>query len=125
MKKVIRLTESDLVRIVKRVVSEGSQEDKLDMYLRRRAISIIELIDKNIDEVEQDGTLFDDEFEFADNIISWVVQDMGVPDDIDEGDIIDFIKDEHGEYILSRFNSENDEDDDNDDWEDDDWDNED
>jgi bifunctional DNA-binding transcriptional regulator/antitoxin component of YhaV-PrlF toxin-antitoxin module len=53
-----------------------------------------------------------------------VVQDMGVPDDIDEGDIIDFIKDEHGEYILSRFNSEDDEEDD-DDWEDDDWDNED
>jgi hypothetical protein len=120
----IIITE-DQYKLLRRNVSEGSQEDKLDMYLRRRAISIIELIDKNIDEVEQDGTLFDDEFEFADNIISWVVQDMGVPDDIDEGDIIDFIKDEHGEYILSRFNSENDEEDDDDDWEDDDWDNED
>jgi hypothetical protein len=119
----IIITE-DQHKLLRRIVGEGSQEDKLDMYLRRRAISIIELIDKNIDEVEQDGTLFDDEFEFADNIISWVVQDMGVPDDIDEGDIIDFIKDEHGEYILSRFNSEDDEEDD-DDWEDDDWDNED
>jgi len=121
----IIITE-DQYKQLRRIVGEGSQEDKLDMYLRRRAISIIELIDKYIDEVEQDGTLFDDEFEFADNIISWVVQDMGVPDDIDEGDIIDFIKDEHGEYILSRFNSENDEEeDDDDDWEDDDWDNED
>jgi hypothetical protein len=120
----IIITE-DQYKQLRRIVGEGSQEDKLDMYLRRRAISIIELIDKNIDEVEQDGTLFDDEFEFADNIISWVVQDMGVPDDIDEGDIIDFIKDEHGEYILSRFNSEDDEEDDDDDWEDDDWDNED
>ena len=124
MKKVIRLTESDLARIVKRVISEGSQEDKLDMYLRRRVISIIDLIDKNIDEVEQEGTLFNDEFEFADNIISWVVQDMGVPDDIDEGEIIDFIKDEHGDYILSHFNSEDDEDDDDDNWDDDDWDEE-
>ena len=120
----IIITE-DQYKQLRRIVGEGSQEDKLDMYLRRRAISIIELIDKNIDEVEQDGTLFDDEFEFADNIISWVVQDMGVPDDIDEGDIIDFIKDEHGDYILSRFNSEDDEEDDDDDWEDDDWDNED
>ena len=121
----IIITE-DQYKQLRRIVGEGSQEDKLDMYLRRRAISIIELIDKNIDKVEQDGTLFDDEFEFADNIISWVVQDMGVPDDIDEGDLIDFIKDEHGEYILSRFNSEDDdEEDDDDDWEDDDWDNED
>jgi protein-tyrosine phosphatase len=120
----IIITE-DQYKQLRRIVSEGSQEDKLDMYLRRRVISIIDLIEKNIDEVERDGILFQDEFEFADNIISWVVQDMGVPDDVDEDEVIDFIKDEHGEYILSRFNSENDEDDDNDDWEDDDWDNED
>ena len=112
MEKVIRLTESDLARIVKRVISEGSQEDKLDMYLRRRVISIIDLIDKNIDEVEQEGILFNDEFEFADNIISWVVQDMKVPDDIDENEVIDYVKDEYGEYIMSRFNSEDDDDDD-------------
>jgi hypothetical protein len=120
----IIITE-DQYKQLRRIVSEGSQEDKLDMYLRRRVISIIDLIEKNIDKVERDGILFQDEFEFADNIISWVVQDMGVPDDVDEDEVIDFIKDEHGEYILSRFNSENDEDDDNDDWEDDDWDNED
>ena len=118
----IIITE-DQYKQLRRIVSEGSQEDKLDMYLRRRVISIIDLIEKNIDEVERDGILFQDEFEFADNIISWVVQDMGVPDDVDEDEVIDFIKDEHGEYILSRFNSEDDEDDD--DWEDDDWDNED
>ena len=122
MEKVIRLTESDLARIVKRVISEGSQEDKLDMYLRRRSELIDELIEKNIDEVEEDGTLFNDEFEFADNIISWVVQDMKVPDDIDENEVIDYIKDDQGEYIMSRFNS--DDEDDDDDWEDDDWDEE-
>jgi hypothetical protein len=118
----IIITE-DQYKQLRRIVGEGSQEDKLDMYLRRRVISIIDLIEKNIDKVERDGILFQDEFEFADNIISWVVQDMGVPDDVDEDEVIDFIKDEHGEYILSRFNSEDDEDDD--DWEDDDWDNED
>ena len=122
MKKVIRLTESDLARIVKRVISEGSQEDKLDMYLRRRSELIDELIEKNIDEVEEDGTLFNDEFEFADNIISWVVQDMKVPDDIDENEVIDYIKYEYGESIMSRFESN--EDDDEREWDDDDWDEE-
>ena len=120
MKKVIRLTESDLARIVKRVISEGSQEDKLDMYLRRRSELIDELIEKNIDEVEEDGTFFIDQFEFADNIINWVVQDMKVPDDIDENEVIDFIKDEYGESIMSRF--ESDEDDDEKEWDDDEWD---
>ena len=120
----IIITE-DQHKQLRRNVSEGSQEDKLDMFLRRRSELIEELIEKNINEVEEEGTLFLDEYEFADNIISWVVQDMGVPDDIDEGDIIDFIKDEHGEYILSRFNSEDDDEEDDDDWEDDDWDNED
>ena len=43
---------------------------------------------------------------------------------IDEGEIIDFIKDEHGDYILSHFNSEDEEDDDDDNWDDDDWDEE-
>ena len=38
-------------------------------------------------------------------------------------EIIDFIKDEHGDYILSRFNSEDEEEDD-DNWDDDDWDEE-
>ena len=120
MKKVIRLTESDLAHIVKRVINEGSEEDKLNMYLRRRSELIDELIEKNIDEVEEDGTLFIDQFEFADNIINWVVQDMKVPDDIDENEVIDFIKDEYGESIMSRF--ESDEDDDEKEWDDDEWD---
>ena len=122
MKIIITEQQSKLLRSI---ISEQSEDDEFDLYIRRRVSLIDELIEKNIDKVERDGILFQDEFEFADNIISWVVQDMGVPDDVDEDEVIDFIKDEHGEYILSRFNSENDEDDDNDDWEDDDWDNED
>jgi hypothetical protein len=111
MKKIIRLTESDLTHIVRRVINEKSKENGLDLFIKRRSSLIDELIEKNIDEVEEEGTLFNDEFEFADNIINWVVQDMKVPDDIDENDIINHIKDEHGEYIMSRFNSEDDEED--------------
>ena len=94
-----------------------------EYYIRRRLKLIDELIDKNIDEVEEEGTLFEDDYDFANNIINWVVQDMKVPNDIDEYEIINFIKDEFGDYILSRFDSEDEEDDWDD--EDDDDDNED
>ena len=122
MKKIIRLTESDLSRIVKRVINEKSKENELDQFIKRRSSLIDELIEKNIDEVEEDGTLFNDEYEYTKNIINWVVQDMKVREDIDENDIIDYIEDEHGEYIRSRFNSEDDEEDDEREWDDDDWD---
>ena len=121
MKKIIRLTESDLTRIVRRVINEKSKKNGLDLFVKRRSSLIDELIEKNIDEVEEDGTLFNDEYEYTKNIINWVVQDMKVPEDIDENDIIDYIEDEHGEYIMSRFNSEDDEEDERE-WDDDDWD---
>ena len=126
MEKIIRLTESDLNRIVKRVINEELEEDELNLFLRRRSELIDELIEKNINEVEEDGTLFIDQFEFADNIINWVVQDMKLPDDIDENEVIDYIKDEQGEYIMSRFNYVDDEEDDDErEWDDDEWDDED
>ena len=103
MKIIITEQQSKLLRSI---ISEQSEEDKLDLYLKRRSALIDELIEKNIDEVEQEGTLFNDEFEFADNIISWVVQGMKVPDNIDEDEVIDYMKDEYGGYIMSRFNYE-------------------
>ena len=63
---------------------------------------------------ENGGTTYADEFEFADNIISWVVLDLNLPDDIDDYEVTDFLKDEYGEYIMSRFESYDYEDDD--DW---------
>jgi hypothetical protein len=107
--KLIKETsvKDDLTQMIK----DGDWRNGLDLFIKRRSSLIDELIEKNIDEVEEEGTLFNDEFEFADNIINWVVQDMKVPDDIDENDIINHIKDEHGEYIMSRFNSEDDEED--------------
>ena len=118
MKIIITEKQNKLLR---RIISEKSGEDKLDMYLKRRSSLIDELIEKNINEVEEDETLFDDEFEFATNIINWVVQDMKVPDDIDENEVIDYVKDEYGEYIMSRFESDDDEDDDEKEWDDDEW----
>jgi hypothetical protein len=103
MKIIITEQQSKLLRSI---ISEQSEDDEFDLYIRRRVSLIDELIEKNIDEVEQEGTLFNDEFEFADNIISWVVQGMKVPDNIDKDEVIDYMMDEYGGYIMSRFNSE-------------------
>ena len=114
MKKIVKLTQSNLNYIVKQVISE--QSDKAQIFLRRRKRLIEDLIEKNIDEVEENGgSTYADEFEFADNIISWVVLDLNLPDDIDDYEVTDFLKDEYGEYIMSRFESYDYEDDD-DDW---------
>jgi hypothetical protein len=85
--------------------NEEVSEDKDDLFLRRRLSTIEKLIDKYIKEVEDEGTLFNDEFEFADNIISWVVQDLTTSDytahDYDE--LSDLIRDEFGFEILSQY----------------------
>lgn len=93
-------------------------EDKDDSFLRRRLSTIEKLIGKYINEVEEEETLFSDEFEFADNIISWVVQDLTTSDYTDHNydELTDLIKDNFGDYILSQyvesdFDDEDDEDD--------------
>jgi hypothetical protein len=103
-----------------KIISEQEQlETKDDLFLRRRASTIEELIDKNIEKVNDEGGYgFSDEYEFADNIISWVVQDLTTSDysDHDYDKLTDLIKDEFGEYILSQYVEEDfdDEDDDED-----------
>lgn len=84
---------------------EEINENKDDLFLRRRSSTIENLIDKYINEVEEEGTLFSDEYEFADNIISWVVQDLTTSDysDHDYDKLTDLIKDEFGDYILSQY----------------------
>lgn len=80
-------------------------EDKDDVFLRRRLSTIEKLIEKYINEVEEEETLFSDEYEFADNIISWVVQDLTTSEysDHDYDKLTDLIKDNFGEYILSQY----------------------
>ena len=80
-------------------------EDKDDLFLRRRSSTIEKLIEKYINEVEEEEILFSDEYEFADNIISWVVQDLTTSDysDHDYDKLTDLIKDEFGDYILSQY----------------------
>ena len=89
-------------------------EDKDDVFLRRRLSTIEKLIEKYINEVEEEETLFSDEYEFANNIISWVVQDLTTSEysDHDYDELTELIKDNFGEYILSQYvDSDFDEDD--------------
>jgi hypothetical protein len=103
MKKIIRLTESDLTRIVKRVIKEGYSSN-----FKRRFKSIndeiLELIDSAKDEVDEDD--YDDYYEYLENLVYWVVQELqsryGDDDDFwydDEDEIIEYIKDEYDEYL--------------------------
>jgi hypothetical protein len=111
MKIIITEKQNKLLR---RIISEKS--DDVVTFLRRRDRLIIDLIEKNVDSNTSDA--FGDEFEYADNIISWVVDDLNLPENIDSDDVIDYVKDEYGEYIMSRFESD---DDDDDDWDNDEW----
>ena len=93
--------------LIKNILQEEITENSNNNIILRRRLSTIEsLIDKNIKEVEEEQTLFNDEFEFADNIISWVIQDL-----INQGDSLndydelrDLVKDNFGDYILSQYN---------------------
>ena len=105
-------------RLEKRMLSE--QEDD-NLFLKRRLSTIEELIDKNIEKVNDEGGYgFSDEFEFGSNIIRWVVDELTNYDydTYDYDELVDLIKDNFGEYILSQY-VEEDFDDDDEDYDDD------
>jgi hypothetical protein len=104
-------------RLEKRMLNE----DNDNMFLKRRLSTIEELIDKNIEKVNDEGGYgFSDEFEFASNIIRWVIDELTNYDydTYDYDELVDLIKDNFGEYILSQY-VEEDFDDDDEDYDDD------
>jgi hypothetical protein len=103
MKKIVKLTETDLMRIVKRIIKED-EEYSTNFRRRFRTIKdkIIDLISQAKDEVDED----DDYFDYLDNIVYWVVQELqnlyGNDDDFwfdNEDEIIEYIKDKYDEYL--------------------------
>jgi len=97
-------------KLEKRLINE----DDDNMFLKRRLSTIEELIDKYVNEVEEEETMFSDEFEFADNIISWVIDDLTNYnyEDKDYDELEELIKDNFGEYILSQYTEFDDDDED-------------
>jgi hypothetical protein len=108
MKKVIRLTESDLARIVKRVIQEN---EGIPLFIRRREKKISEIMDEIVNDPDNDPMNFSDEFEYADNILNWTIQTMrGVfGDDMveqEENDIIGHLKEMYGDHLFDIYNSQ-------------------
>ena len=103
MKKIVKITESDLTRIVKRVIKE-EYSTKFKRRFRSINDDIIDLISQAKDEVDEDD--YDDYYEYLDNVVYWVVQELqsryGDDDDFwydDEDEIIEYIKDKYDEYL--------------------------
>jgi hypothetical protein len=101
----IRFTESELIRLVKRIIKE---DDDYSREFKRRFIlindDIIDLISQAKDEVDEFD--YDDYFDYLDNLVYWVVQKLqslyGEDDDFwfdNEDEIIDFIKDKYDDYL--------------------------
>ena len=102
-----------------RLLSED--ESEMTKYLRRRLPEIKEIIDRQME--ENDPNDFGDEFEYADNIISWTIQDLGDFDfdTMDEDELNDIIKEYFGEMMLDHYYDNVNPDDDDDDDDDDDF----
>jgi hypothetical protein len=103
MKRIIKLTESDLTMIINRVINE---DYSIKFKRRFKLIDdvILNLIDDAKDEVDEDD--FDDYYDYLENVVYWVVQELqsiyGDDDDFwynDEDEIIEYIKDNYDEYL--------------------------
>jgi hypothetical protein len=122
MKKVIRITESDLVRIVKRLINEQPSDDNdIPKDIRRRLPIITQVFTETFYSPDNDPNDFSDEFEYADNIISYAITKLiRITNDkyfeINESNIRDYLKETYGEFLLEKYVSEVDEDDEDDDF---------
>jgi hypothetical protein len=82
----------------KKFILEGEKEAK---HLHRRMAAIESLIDKYIEET--DPSEFGDEFEYTDNIISWVITDVGLDDMDEDGEIRELMIDLYADRLFEEF----------------------
>jgi hypothetical protein len=122
MKKVIRLNESQLVDLIKEIYKRKDVRRRLPANFTEE--NVIERIEKEMGETDPND--YYDEYEYASNIISWVIDYFYTSSDdpmYDEiySDIHDFMKEEYGSMIFEFYEDNVDEEnDDDDDWVDDD-----
>ena len=73
----------------------------LPRYLLRRMTEIESLINKYIEET--DPFFFGDEFEYTDNIISWVITDAGLDEADEDGEIRELMIDLYADRLFEEF----------------------
>jgi hypothetical protein len=105
MKKIIKLNESQLINLISEIYKQNRIRRRLSDNFTEE--NVIERIEKEMGETDPND--YWDEFEYASNIISWVV-DYFYPnndddpryDDIYE-DIHTFMKEEYGSMIFDFY----------------------
>lgn len=103
MKKITRLTESDVNRLVKKVINE--EDIDIKRWFIRRSDEFISVLEQLIN--EEDPCTFDDEFEFASNIINWTMEASLDYDEYEkfEDELTNFLQDEFGEQLFDTYYS--------------------
>jgi hypothetical protein len=98
--KIRHIQESNL-RLEKRMLNEDNDYS----FLKQKLSTIKKLIDKYVNKVKEEEIMFADKYEFVDNIISSVVNNLTKSgnEEYDYEEIKKFVKDNFGEYILSQF----------------------
>jgi hypothetical protein len=111
----IKLTESELINIVKMIIEDS---DDLMSRMKRRQGELSNLVQKQVEQETTDN--FEDEFEYADNILSWALDEFidqpgneWLEDRRDE--LLDYAKEEFGDQLFDIYYSETSEEDDDDD----------
>jgi len=104
-KMKIKIKESELVDIIKRLVE--SDDDDIRVYMKRRHGGLLLSIQKQVAE-ETNPEDFGDEFEYADNILSWAIGDFieqpgneWLEDRYNE--ILDYAKEEFAEELFEVY----------------------
>jgi hypothetical protein len=91
-----------------------SKVSPLEFSMRRRNNEIINLIDNHINDIKKESHTFEDPYDFAERVIDWTIEDLmnttGFSESYSEDEIINNLKDNYTEYILSRYEGDNDND---------------
>jgi len=79
------------------------EENNINRWFLRRSEEFVEVLKTLCS--EEDPCQFGDEFEYASNIINWVMESSFDYDEYEsfEDELIDYLKEKFGEYLFDRY----------------------